>query len=102
MDMFLSILPLIFIFFIFYLIVIRPQSKAEAKRKEFIRNLKKGDIVYLSSGIIGKVIDVGTKTISLEVSKDVKIRVLKDAVQGPYTDGGAESRPKESNQSKKK
>jgi len=84
MDVFVSLLPLIVIFLIFYFIVIRPQSKAEAKRREFINNLKRGDIVVLSSGIIGKVSEIVGRTVFLEVSKDVRIRVLKDAIQGPY------------------
>jgi preprotein translocase subunit YajC len=64
--------------------VIRPQTRAEAKRREFIKNLKKGDIVFLSSGIVGRVSEIYQKTVSLEISKDVKIRVLKDSIQGPF------------------
>ncbi|GBD02875.1 hypothetical protein HRbin19_00145 [bacterium HR19] len=86
MDFFLSLFPLIVIFILFYFIVIRPQTRVEAKRKEFIKNLKKGDIVFLSSGIVGKVSEIYQKTVSLEVSKDVKIRVLKDFIQGPFSE----------------
>jgi preprotein translocase subunit YajC len=82
----LSVFPILFIFLIFYFIVIRPQTKAESKRKEFINNLKKGEIVILSSGIIGKVIEVQPRTIVLEISKDVKIKVLKEAIQGPFVE----------------
>jgi preprotein translocase subunit YajC len=84
MDFLLSIFPIIFIFLVFYLLVIRPQVKTESKRREFIANLKRGEIVVLSSGIVGKVIEIQPKTVLLEVSKDVKIRVLKEAIQGPF------------------
>ncbi len=86
MDFLLSIFPIFIIFLIFYFIVIRPQSKAESKRKEFLKNIRKGEIVYLSSGIIGKVADVGEQTLLLEIAKDVKIRVLKDAIQGQFVE----------------
>ncbi|MCS7214016.1 MAG: preprotein translocase subunit YajC [Candidatus Calescibacterium sp.] len=84
MDILLSVLPIFFIFLIFYFLVIRPQSRLESKRREFIKNLKKGDIVYTSGGIIGKVYDISDKTLTLEISKDVRLKILRDTVQGPF------------------
>jgi preprotein translocase subunit YajC len=103
MDFLLSIFPLIFIFLIFYLLVIRPQTKTESKRREFIANLKRGEIVVLSSGIVGKVIEIQPKTVLLEVSRDVKIRVLKEAIQGPFIEvPPQESKTKEDKKEKEK
>lgn len=90
MDVFLSILPIFFIFLIFYFLVIRPQSKAESKRKEFIKNLKKGDIVYTSGGIIGKIYDLSDRIVTLETSKDTKLKILRETVQGPYIEKNVE------------
>jgi len=102
MDLLLSIFPIIFIFLIFYLLVIRPQAKTESKRREFIANLKRGEIVVLSSGIVGKVIEIQPKTVLLEVSKDVKIKVLKDAIQGPFIEvPPQESKTKEDKEKEK-
>jgi preprotein translocase subunit YajC len=103
MDFLLSIFPIIFIFLIFYLLVIRPQTKTESRRREFIANLKRGEIVVLSSGIVGKVIEIQPKTVLLEVSKDVKIKVLKDAIQGPFIEvPPQESKTKEDKKEKEK
>ncbi len=86
MDILTSLFPIFIIFLIFYFIVIRPQTRAEARKREFIKKLKKGDVILLSSGIVGKVHEVEDRTLIVEISKDVKVKVLKDVVQGPYSE----------------
>lgn len=106
MDVFLSILPIFFIFFIFYFLVIRPQSRAEARRKELIRNLKRGDVVYTSGGLVGKVWEVGDKTVTVEVAKDVRVKLIKDTIQGLYLERVEEEKapekPKQKDQKEQK
>ena len=94
-DFFLSILPILFIFLIFYFLLIRPQTKAEQKRKELIKNLKKGEVVWTSGGILGKVIDIAQKFVILEVAKDVKIRILRDTIQGIWKEEEIKGKDKE-------
>lgn len=102
MDVFLSILPIFFIFFIFYFLVIRPQTKTEARRKEFIKNLKKGDVVYTSGGIIGKIHDISDKVATLEISKDVRLKIIKDTIQGAYVEQTEEQEKKQEKTQKEK
>jgi len=52
-GMFLSFLPLILIFVIFYFLLIRPQSKRAKEHKGMLENLKKGDKIITSGGIYG-------------------------------------------------
>mgnify|MGYP001613897779 CR=1 FL=1 len=70
--------PLIFMFVVLYFILIRPQSKKENLRKDFLSKVKKGDQVITSGGILGKVNGQNDKFVTLEISDGVNIKVLKN------------------------
>ncbi|MEK6561206.1 MAG: preprotein translocase subunit YajC, partial [Nitrospirota bacterium] len=70
-----SFLPIILIFPIFYFLVIMPQQKTRKKHQAMIENLKSGDRVVTSSGIIGTLVNVDKDAIVLQVAPNVKIRM---------------------------
>ena len=71
-----------------YFVLIRPQQKQQKDQANMIAGLKKGDDVVTSSGILGKIVLVADKTITLEVaSGGVKLRMLKTAIQAKVTVG---------------
>jgi len=80
-----SLLPILLIFPIFYFLVILPQQKARKKHQTMIENLKKGDKVVSTSGIIGTVVSVDKDTVILQVAPDVKIRMVKSAISNMIT-----------------
>ena len=49
------------IFAIFYFILIRPQSTQRKKHDEMVRNLKKGDEIVTTGGLVGEVIFIKEK-----------------------------------------
>ena len=63
----------------FYLLLIRPQQKRAKEQARLLESIKAGDKVATSSGIVGVVVSVKDKTISLR-SADAKLEVLKSAV----------------------
>jgi len=76
-----AFMPLIMMFVIFYLLLIRPQQKKEKMRQAMINALKKGDKVTTSGGILGVVASVKETTIVMKVGEsDTKLEVLKTAV----------------------
>ena len=78
-------LVLISIFFlIFYVMIIRPQQKNAKKLEGYLTGLKKGDEVVTSGGLIGRIALVAGDVLTLEVANNVKMRVLKAQVTGPY------------------
>ena len=79
-GIFWSLLPIILIVPIFYFLVILPQQKTRRKHQTMLQNLKKGDRVVCTSGIIGTVVSMDKDTIVLQVAPDVKLRMLKTAV----------------------
>lgn len=74
-----QLILLVGIFVVFYLVLILPESRKRKKLQKEISELKMGDKVLLSGGIIGSVEYVGEKTLYVK-SLDSKIEVTKTAV----------------------
>ena len=71
-------IPLILIFVIFYFFLIRPQQKKVKEHKLMVQNLKRGDKVVTSGGIIGRVERVmENDKAEIEISDNVKVEVIK-------------------------
>tara|TARA_B100000123_G_scaffold263457_1_gene232530 strand:- start:304 stop:582 length:279 start_codon:yes stop_codon:yes gene_type:complete len=80
---FAQFIPLILIFVIFYFFLIRPQQKKVREHKTMTQNLKRGDEVITSGGIIGTVERVfEDDRIELNISDGVKVQVIKNTIQG--------------------
>ena len=78
----LSFLPLILMFVVFYFLLIRPQQKRQREHADMVKNLKKGDKVVTSGGIIGTVQTLQDDYLVLKVGdQDMKLEVLRSAVQ---------------------
>lgn len=73
-------LPFIFVFAIFYFLVIRPQVKRQKAHHKFVSELKKGDEVITSSGILGTIEGITDRFVTLEVAEGVSIKVLRSQV----------------------
>ncbi|ADC89002.1 preprotein translocase, YajC subunit [Thermocrinis albus DSM 14484] len=87
----LSALLFQFVFFlflmaIFYFLLIRPQQKARKRHQEFLAGLKKGERVVTSGGIIGTVVEIGEKTVTLRVDANTRVTFLKENIVGYYTE----------------
>jgi preprotein translocase subunit YajC len=63
-----------------YFMVIRPQNKRQAEHQKLLGQLGKGDEIITSSGIAGKIDEMGDPLVSLEVAVGVKIKVQKNAI----------------------
>ncbi len=75
-----TFLPLILIIVVFYFFMIRPQVKRQKDLKNFRDGLAKGDKVITTGGIYGKITAISDNTLSIEISKDVVIKIDKNAV----------------------
>ena len=76
MEQFATFLPLILIFLVFWILLIRPQQKKMKQHREMVTNLKRGDKVVTSGGLIGEIIKVNeNKEITLEISDNVKVQI---------------------------
>jgi len=77
-----SFFPLIAIFVIFYFLIIRPQSKKIKEHQQMVNNLKTGNKVVTSGGIVGVVKEVHEKEgeVEVEISDGVVVKVVKNHV----------------------
>ena len=74
--------PFIIIFFIFYFLMIRPQKKKMEEEQKLLSNLQKGDEIYTKSGVLGKIIGITDKVVTLDVDEGSKLKVLRSQVGG--------------------
>lgn len=65
---------------IFYLFFIRPQQKKQKDTKKFIEEIKKGDQVVTVGGIHGKVVNVDTDTVTVDVDRGSKLVIEKSSI----------------------
>jgi preprotein translocase subunit YajC len=82
----MMLLPIIFL--VFYLLLIRPQQKRAKEAQKMLSELKKGDEVVTSSGIIGRISGVKDNEIILQIQEGVRIRMQKSAVTGRLKGSG--------------
>ncbi|MDD9706240.1 MAG: preprotein translocase subunit YajC [Paracoccaceae bacterium] len=81
MEAFAQFIPLILIFAIMYLLLIRPQQKKLKEHQAMVAALRRGDQIITQGGIIGKVSKVkDDNEIEVELAENVKVRVVKSTV----------------------
>ena len=86
MEAFGSFLPLILIFVVFYFLLIRPQQRKVKQHKEMLSNLKRGDKIVTSGGIIGTINKVSdNRELTLEVAENVEIKIASGMVADLYS-----------------
>jgi len=89
-------LPLVAIAILGYFLMIRPQSQRMKQHQATVAALKRGDVVVLSSGMIGKVVRVEDKEVGLEIATGVTVKVVKTMI----ADVRARGEPAAANDSK--
>ena len=75
-----QIMPLRFIFIIFYFLMIRPQQKQRREMQNMLSNLQKGDRIVTRGGIVGTIDKVEEQTVRIEVGSGPKLRIQRDYV----------------------
>ena len=80
-----AFLPLILIFGIFYILLIRPQQKKVKQHRDMLNNLRRGDKIITSGGIIGTINKVfDNRELSVQISNDVEIKIAPGMVADIY------------------
>jgi preprotein translocase subunit YajC len=74
-------LPLILIFAIFYLLIVRPQQKQAKQRQKMISDLKKGDEVVTVGGILARVVGVADNILTVEIADNCKVKMERSGIQ---------------------
>ena len=74
-DMFMSLLPFVAIFVIMYFLILRPQQKKVKQHQELVKNVRRGDTVVTSGGLVGKITKLAVEAERVAVVADgVRVR----------------------------
>ena len=96
-----AFLPLILIFGVFYILLIRPQQKKVKLHREMLNNLKRGDKIITSGGIIGSISKVNdNKELLVEITDGVEIKIAPGMVADLYLVSQTQNKPAEQKQNK--
>src|SRR4051812_48184445 len=80
-DMITSLLPFVLIFVIMYFLILRPQQKRVKQHGEMVKNVRKGDTVITSGGLVGRVTKVvDDDQVEIEVAEGVRVRQMRSMV----------------------
>jgi preprotein translocase subunit YajC len=74
-----SMVPLVLLVVVFYFVLIRPQQKKAKEHQQLLKTVKPGDRILTSGGILGVIITVKERTVTLR-SADTKLEITKSAI----------------------
>ena len=81
-----AFLPIILIGLIFYLLILRPQSKQRKQQAESLSQLKKGDKILTRGGIYAKIVSFQGKNdnkVTIDVGSGIKLNIARSYIAGP-------------------
>ena len=87
-SMLTSLLPFALIFVIMYFLILRPQQKRVKDHADMVKNVRRGDTVVTSGGLVGKVTKVvDDDQVEMEISDGVRIRQMRQMITAVRTKG---------------
>lgn len=79
-SVFEALLPFIVLMVVMYFLMIRPQVKKAKEHQKFVTELKRGDDVVTTSGILGRIEGLTESVVTLEVADGVRLKMLRSQV----------------------
>lgn len=80
-DMLIQLMPIVLMFIIFYFLLFRPQQQRMKQHRELLANVRRGDTVVTSGGIVGKVTKViDDRELEVEIASDTRVRVVRHMI----------------------
>jgi len=77
----LGLAPIVLIFAIFYFLLFLPMQKQKKQQQKMLRELKAGDAVVTSGGVVGTITAIDAETLILRVKPDnLKLQFARSAV----------------------
>ena len=80
-DMLYQLLPFALIFVIMYFLILRPQQKRAKQHQDMVKNVRRGDTLITSGGLVGKVTKVvDDDQVEIEIADGVRVRQVRSMV----------------------
>lgn len=86
-----QLMPLLLMFAIIYLLLIRPQVRKQREHREMLGKLKRGDEVCTQGGLVGRISSLKDGEVTLQIQEGVRVRVIRSAITGLYKSPEAKS-----------
>ena len=87
-DMLGPVLPIALVFVIMYFLILRPQQQRAKQHQNMVKNLRRGDTVITSGGMVGRVTKlVDDDQIEVEIADGVRVRQVRSMVTGVRAKG---------------
>jgi len=87
-NMLVQLLPFVLVFVVMYFLILRPQHNLQTQHTELVKNLRRGDTVITSGGLVGKVTKVvDDDQIEVEIADGVRVRQMRSMVSGVRAKG---------------
>jgi preprotein translocase subunit YajC len=87
-SMLMSLLPFALIFVIMYFLILRPQQKKVRDHADLVKNIRRGDTIVTSGGLVGKVTKVvDDDQIEFEISDGIRVRQMRQMISGVRAKG---------------
>ena len=84
----IQMFPLLAIFVIFYVLMIRPQQRRVKEHQELVRNVRRGDTIVTTGGIVGKVTKAtDDPEIEVEIADGVRVKLVRTMISEVRTRG---------------
>ena len=82
---------------IFYFLLIRPQQKRQKEHNRMLENLQKGDTIFTTGGLRGRITNLDPTVVTMEIAEKVRVKINRNAVGGLVSKDGSAAPEKESN-----
>lgn len=88
-PVFISLLPMVVLFALFYFMLIRPQQKQRREHDAMLKALKKNDAVVTIGGVHGTILNVKDNTLTVRIDDNVKVELDRSAIARVASPAGA-------------
>jgi preprotein translocase subunit YajC len=88
-DMILQFVPFVLIFVIMWFLIIRPQQRRVKEHREMVNNVRRGDTIVTTGGIVGKVTRAAEDApeLEVEIADGVKVKLVRGMISEVRTRG---------------
>lgn len=90
-DSTFSLVMIVAIFILIYFMLIRPQNKRAQEHRDLVKQLKKGDEIVTSGGLIGKVVNMDEQVIKISLADGLDVHLQRNAVSSVLPKGTMKS-----------
>ncbi|MDF3062128.1 MAG: preprotein translocase subunit YajC [Microvirga sp.] len=87
-DIILQLVPFLLIFVIMWFLIIRPQQRRVKEHAEMVKNVRRGDTVVTTGGIVGKVTKAtDDPELEVEIADGVRVKLVRGMISEVRTKG---------------